>query len=390
MSFPFELPMIADGAGTCGDLSGDDPDVVCCENTILRNPQKLTESKTRFLAGGGTALLAPTGHITHTRLEDLGYDDEFSAFLTDLTRLTAECSDGRPVGGVLCPSDPIASEYGQNVMESAYFDHLEKITLLKDAGTSFILLKDFSKLWDMRAGVLAAATAELPVFVLLNVDEEGKTETDTDYIAALITLQSLGASAFGIHCTAGTDDTALLIKKAHPHAEIPLIAAAAFSETELSQLHHLAENGASVFLDLSAQPDRSKLQFLKAQRIRFDAAEEKDSYAAANFREAFFLPDFPEFSEPIPCGYDMSDELIDLDDSSADAVYFHLNSTDDASFLAENAAMSYLPFAIHTNDPTTLEAALRYYQGRLIVDSHCDIDEDELHELAAKYGAILY
>ena len=86
----------------------------------------------------------------------------------------------------------------------------------------------------------------------------------------------------------------------------------------------------------------------------------------------------------------MSDEIIDLDDSPANVILFNLGSTDDASFIAENAEMSSLPFIIHANDTTTLEAALRYYQGRLIVDTNCDIETDELKKLAFKYGAVLY
>ena len=52
--------------------------------------------------------------------------------------------------------------------------------------------------------------------------------------------------------------------------------------------------------------------------------------------------------------------------------------------------MSYLPFCVHANDPTTLEAALRYYQGRLIVDKRCDIPEEEFLSLTKKYGAVVY
>ena len=52
--------------------------------------------------------------------------------------------------------------------------------------------------------------------------------------------------------------------------------------------------------------------------------------------------------------------------------------------------MSRLPFIIRADDPTTLEAALRYYQGRLIVDTRCDIDEKTLLQLTKKYGAVVY
>ncbi len=390
MSFSFTLPMITDGSGSCSDVSGDDPYNVCCENTVLQNPELLISLQESAVQNGASALLSPTELVSHSRLEDLGFDDSFSEFIEELTQLTIKNSSGLPVGGVISESHRHSDEYGKNVFESAYFAHLEKITLLKDNGASFILIKNFSKLWDMRAGVLAAETADIPVFVIMKVDDEGRTESDTDFIAALITLQSLGADAFGIECTEGIEQTAALIKKAFPHAEIPLIAAVDMSCTSTAQIEELSLAGASVYIDTSGKLSKEKTDFIKAQNIKFDSTEEKDSYAAAIFREAFFLPESLEFSEPLSCSYDMSDEIIELDDSSADAVYIRLNSTDDASYLADNAIMSYLPFIIHTNDTTTLEAALRYYQGRLIVDSHCEIEEQVLTELAEKYGAILY
>lgn len=390
MNFSFALPMISDGTGSCSELTGDDPDLVCCETNIISEPEKLRSQKASAFTAGMTALLAPTGELMRTRLEDRGLEDSFAELHEKLTEIVMSCSQGLPVGGVVFVNDRIKEEYGECVFESAYFDHLEKITVLKDAGASFAVLWNFDKLWDMRAGVLAAKAADIPVFVLITVDDEGETDGGTDYIAALITLQSLGADAFGIRCTEGADCTARLIKKAFPHAEIPLIAADDFSAYSDEEIKLLSENGASVYIELSEHPDKNKLSLIKKLGSEFDENTEKDSYAAATFREAFFLPENIELSEPIPCGYDMSDELIDLDDESCNAIYLMLESTDDAANIALNAEMSYLPFVVHTNDPTTLEAALRYYQGRLIVDSRCDIQKEKLTALTQKYGAVIY
>ncbi len=390
MSFRFTLPLTADGTGSCDELTGDDPDNVCCENAVLKNPEILYNKKKKAVSCGADILLAPTGGIMHTRLEDQGFDDLFADFNEELVRETLSCQPKLGAAGVLYENIRIKEEYGKNAFESAFFDHLEKITVLKDAGVKLILLKNFDKLWDMRAAVLAAKNADMPVFVLIRTDDEGRTEEDTDHIAALITLQSLGADAFGIECRTGAEDLARLIKKAFPHAEIPLIAAGDFSSYSDEEIRQLAENGASVYIDLSSEPDGEKLRLIKSLSSRFDENGEKDSYAAANYREAFFLPENLELSEPLECGYNMSDDIIDLDDSSANAVYIRLSSTDDAASIAENAAMSYLPFVIHTDDPVALEAALRYYQGRLIVDTQCDIEKEEFKMLTEKYGAILY
>ena len=391
MGFEFTLPAAADGSGSCSELTGDDPYNVCSEALIIRSPEILTAEKKSSAQCGFDIILAPTEGISHSRLEDMGFDDEFAEFTSGLTRLTAESvPDNVNVCGVLSKSDPIASEYGENVFESAYFDHLEKITLMKDEGAAFILLRNFEKLWDMRAGVLAAKNADIPVIVTMKVDDEGINESDTDYIAALITLQALGAAAFGIECTYGTEEAADLIKKAYPHAEIPLIAVTDIEKLSDSDIEMLNENGASIYMDTGACKDKEKLAKLRSLDTKFRYGEEKDSYAAAIFREAFFLPEYLEFSEPLRCDLDMSDEIIDFDDEAINAIYIHLGSTDDGAYLADNAIMSRLPFIIRADDPTTLEAALRYYQGRLIVDTRCDIDEKTLLQLTKKYGAVVY
>ena len=391
MSFPFRLPIFADGVTACEQLTGENPDEVCSEKIIADNPEKLITQKQQALSNGANMLFAPTGSAIHRRLEEFGLDDDFAEINRTLTKTTIKAADGKAdVGGVVVPSTLFIPPYGRDTFEDVYFTYLEKITVLKDSKASFVLLQNQNNLCDMRAGVLAAKNIDIPVFVTMNVNDDGISESGNDYIAALITLQAMGADAFGIECSNGIESLNRLIKNAFSHATIPLIAVIDTEKYSENDILSLAENGASIFIDKSNWKNQSVLQKLSHTYILFDETTEKDCYAAAIDCEAFFLPDNLELSEPLVCGYDMSDDLIDLDDENINAVHLFLNSTDDAALLSDKATMSRLPFIIHTNDAVTLEAALRYYQGRLIVDSCCDIDENLLKTLAQKYGAIVY
>ena len=391
MEFPYSLPIIIDGMTSCNEITKDDPDNICAEKTVLDNPDILISAKSSAVENGVNSILSPTGGIFHSRLKDLGYDDSFSEFITKITELCSDTGgDDILTGSVIIHKQVGRIEYKSPAFEDCYFSYLEKMTLLKDSGAKYVLLKNHKDLFNMRAGVLAAKTAKLPVFVIMEVDDEGKNNEDTDYIAALITLQSLGASAFGIYCTDGIKHETALIKKAFPHAEIPLIAVINTQTDTEKELQRISEKGASIFIDAAENIQKDKIALLKKLPVKFTSDSEKDSFAAAVDREVFFLPEAPVFSEPLYCTYDMSDELIDFDDENINAIYIELTSTDDASYLADNANMSRLPFIIHSNDITTIEAALRYFQGRLIIDKKCDIDEQKLQNLARKYGAILY
>lgn len=390
MSFRFRLPFLCDGTTSCELLTGDDPDSVCCENKIVNNTDILINAKLRSAQNGAHAVLAPTEGANHAHLEEMGFGEYFIQFNTALVRATTDGVKGLvPVGGAVLPTGSTSLPYSKNVFEDAYFKYLEKLTILKDAGTDFILLSRQNSLLDMRAGVLAAKALKMTVFAAMQTDSDGKSENDTDYIAALVTLQSIGADAFGIYCE-DTDSLCELLKRAFPHAEIPLIAVIDTEKLSCDELKKICSSGASVFIDSSCYRDKEKYDILIGFEPEFSPIGQKDSYAAATEREAFFLPDNLEISEPLLCSFDMSDELIDLDDENINAVFLELNTTDDAAFLCENARMSRLPFLIRANDEITLEAALRYYQGRLIVDSRCDIDKEVLTELSKKYGAILY
>ncbi len=391
MKFPYSLPIIIDGMTSCSEITRDDPDNVCAEKIILDDPDILISAKKTAVENGVNSLLSPTGDILHSRLKDLGYDDRFNEFITEITRICSK-TGGEDIltGGIITHKQVGRIEYQSPAFEDCYFSYLEKMSLLKDSGAKYVLLKNHKDLFNMRAGVLAAKTSKLPVFVLMEVDDEGKNNEDTDYIAALITLQALGAAAFGIYCTDGIKHETALIKKAFPHAEIPLIAVINSETDTEKELQRISEKGASIFIDTAENIQKDKLEFLKKLPVRFDPDSEKDSFAAAIDREVFFLPETPIFSEPLYCSYDMSDELIDFDDESINAIYIELISADDASYLSFNSNMTRLPFIIHSNDPIAIEAALRYFHGRLMIDTKCDIDEQRLTALAGKYGAILY
>ena len=374
MDLPFQIPAVAE--------------VPTADMTDNSSISRLALSS---MAAGADMIFVPAGRIDRENPDEPVYDDKFQEIFSDITRVGAGVSDSRhPLCGVIEPDREIYDEYTGGAFEDVYFDFLEKMTLLKNNGASAVLLKNSASLSEMRPAVLAANAVDIPILITLEVNDEGISTTGTDYLASLITLQALGAAGFGIYCTDGLYYATELIHRAFPHAEIPLIVVGNISGCPADMLHTLAQVGASVFLDISGTLEQTAVEAIHHNGSVFVREEEKDSYAAAVDKEVFFLPENIELSSPLHCGYDMSEDLIDLDDENINSVYVYLDSSDDAASLTENGSMSRLPLTIHANDPTVLEAALRYFCGRLIVDTRCDTDRTTLEELAKKYGAILY
>ena len=126
--------------------------------------------------------------------------------------------------------------------------------------------------------------------------------------------------------------------------------------------------------------------------IRFGRERaESDELLLANRRQVFFLsPDSIESSPYLECSLDMSDELLELEDTNFDVIAVELYSSDDAYHFARNASMANLPVMFRSDDEMALKAALLCYQGRAMIDRSCSINEDRLHRIAGKYGAVVY
>lgn len=413
MKFPFALPMLLDGATATNLMAMGMPSGVCMEKWICDHPSPLLHLQKEFIRAGSQAVYAPTFGASRLPLAEAGFGDEVEAMNRTLVELSQSVAKpaGVLVGGNLSPSGLFVAPYGDADFDDIYDLYREQIRALDDAGVDFLVIETQTSLADMRAAVLAARTTDLPVFVTITVDASGRTMTGASLLPTVITLQAMGVEAIGLNCCSGPRGMVPLVSKIIHHTEIPIIA----KPNAGIPMHH-AEGSAQGYL--------SPRQFAADMKLLLDAGvsiiggccgttpahimelhkllaeypavpnengpEEADCYAAAIETEAFFLSDQMVFSEPIECSPCLAEDLIDLDDERVNLALVEIHSVDDARQLAETGHMSRLPIAVQADSLPILNAALRYFQGRLVVSSDCAIERPLLEPLAAKYGAIIY
>ncbi len=408
MSFPFSLPLILDGATGTNLIAAGMPSGVCVEQWILDHPEVITDLQTQFVQAGVNALYAPTFGANRHKLAGYGLEDrveEMNLRLVELTKRVAGPA-GVLVGGDVSPAGVMIQPYGEATFEELYQIYEEQIQALKKAGVDFIILETQMSLADMRAGVLAAKKAGLPVFVTMTAEENGRSIMGTKPLSVLLTLQAMGASAIGLNCSTGPDQMEALLKDLLPHASVPLIAKPNAGKPKAENSCHydltpeqFAEDMARMFqfgVGILGGCCGTTPQHIKALHDRIQGqsfhipSQEPDHFAAAIESEAFFLSDDIALSKPIPCTYDLSDDLIDLEDEQINVALVEINSQEDADILIENAGMTRLPIDILVHDLSVLEYTLRNFQGRLLVDTNCGIPKEQLKAIADTYGAILY
>ena len=107
----------------------------------------------------------------------------------------------------------------------------------------------------------------------------------------------------------------------------------------------------------------------------------------AGATEPYFLDEYFEQTEPVYCRRDMSDELLELEESGADVATIRIETVDDAYNFALNAHMLHMPVSFYSDSEEALEMALLMYNGCAFVDSRSELDEPILDALAKGYGA---
>lgn len=226
MKFPFQLPMLLDGATATNLTAAGMPSGVCVEKWILENPETLLKLQREFIAAGAQALYAPTFGANRACLRNYGLENETAELNRRLVALTQ--SIARPenvlVGGSLCPTGLFVPPFGQTDFDDIYDIYREQVRVLDDADVDFFAIETQTSLADMRAAVLAARTTNRPVFVTITVDESGHTMTGGSLLPILITLQAMGVDAIGLNCSFGPKSLAQWIEQVAPHAVVPIIA----------------------------------------------------------------------------------------------------------------------------------------------------------------------
>lgn len=101
----------------------------------------------------------------------------------------------------------------------------EQIRLVCDAGVDLLIVETMMSLQETRAALIAAKeVCDLPVMATLTFESDGRTLYGTDGVSAAVTLEKLGACAIGANCSTGPDKMVKLIQSISEVVSIPVIA----------------------------------------------------------------------------------------------------------------------------------------------------------------------
>ena len=215
-----------DGATGSNLMKRGMPGGVCPEKWILEHPEVFIGLQKEFVEAGSNIIYAPTFTANRIKLKEYGLEGQIEEINHQLVKLSKDAACGKAlVAGDLTMTGRQLAPIGDMDFEELINVYKEQIRLVCDAGVDLLIVETMMSLQETRAALIAAKeVCDLPVMVTLTFESDGRTLYGTDGVSAAVTLEKLGACAIGANCSTGPDKMVELIQSISEVVSIPVIA----------------------------------------------------------------------------------------------------------------------------------------------------------------------
>lgn len=423
-----------DGATGSNLMQAGMPVGVCPEKWILENPKEIIKLQRSYIKAGSNILLAPTFTANRIKLAEYGLEEkieEINKGLVSLSKKAVACEGYRAyVAGDITMTGKQLVPVGTLELEELIDVYKEQARILCDAGVDLFVVETMMSLAEARAALIAIReVCELPVMVSMTFNEDGKTLFGQTPEACVVVLQSLGADAVGINCSTGPSEMLPLVKKMMEYAKVPIFAKpnnglpelacgrTVYTMTPEEFAEHgrrLVDAGVSIIGGCCGTTPKH-IEVLKRSARGVQHTEEVCIKERILSSESRIVPidldgGFLVIGERInPTGKKKLQEELrqgkmdmvvsfaeEQDSCGADILDINMGTNGISELdmmkraIYEVISVTDLPLCIDSSHIDVIEAALRVYPGRALINS-ISYEEKKcrpLMRLAAKYGAM--
>uniref|UniRef100_UPI0040578366 homocysteine S-methyltransferase family protein n=1 Tax=Acetatifactor sp. TaxID=1872090 RepID=UPI0040578366 len=427
-----------DGATGSNLVKAGMPSGVCPEKWILEHRDVMLALQKEYVKAGTNILYSPTFTANRIKLKEYQLEEKMHSMIPDLVAISKEAaassiSQKVYVAGDLTMTGEQLKPMGNLELEELIDVYKEQILDLEAAGVDLLVVETMMSLAEARAALIAAKeVCHLPVMVTMTFEKDGRTLFGTDAKTAAVVLESLGAAAIGANCSTGPAQMKEIISNMASVTKIPIIAkpnaglpkldekgntcydmqADAFAEemkvlvdagatilggccgTSPEYIQKIAELfGTEAGVSVPRKPE--EVRFLASERMmvsfglndnfiivgeRINPTGKKALQAQLRESNMEMVLQFAEEQEK--CGAQILD--INMGMSGIDEKELMLRS------IQEVSTVTNLPLSLDSSYVEVLEAALRHYPGRALINSVSLETEkfEKLLPIAAKYGAM--
>lgn len=218
--------LFLDGATGSNLMKAGMPAGVCPEQWILEHEDVMENFQRQYVNAGTNILYAPTFTANRIKLEEYGLDGQIEEMNKRLVALSKRAAaDKAYVAGDITMTGRQLKPMGDMEFETLIDVYKEQIRLLDEAGVDLLVVETMMSLRESRAALIAAKeVSDLPVMVTMTFEKDGRSLFGTDAKTAAIVLESLGADAVGANCSTGPAQMEDVIRSMTEVTAIPIIA----------------------------------------------------------------------------------------------------------------------------------------------------------------------
>ena len=404
-----------------GLAAGEIPELLC-----LTNPAEITEIHAAYVAAGSEVVTTNTFGANRGKLGDAATVDEiFTAAIG-----CARASGARYVAADIGPTGALLQPMGTLSFDDAYELFAEQVRAADAAGADLFIIETMADLAEAKAALLAAKEhSDLPIFITMTFDENGRTFLGTTPEVAAVTLSALGADVLGINCSLGPADVAPLIDRMLPWAQCPVMvqANAGLPHVEdgrtlysikpdeyCAAVAHMLDAGVTVIggcCGTSPAFIAGEHELLQGRSVV--PRTPRTDFAVTSAQQLIALPSGhvgvigerinptgkKRLKEALRSGnhdYVMS-EAINQTDTGAQILDVNagLPEIDECATLmrlvSELQGITTLPLQIDSSDPIAIESAVRQYPGKAVINSTNGKQDalDAVLPIAKHYGCAI-
>ena len=403
MDLPSQRPILLDGACGTNLMQAGAPKDACLEYWATKHPQVVQDLLQAYVQAGSQIVYTPTFGANRVRLAEHGFQDLMEDINYQLAHMAKQAVGDRAlVAGDIGPVGKPCAPFGELSFWDLIGIYAEQALALRDGGADLLVCETMMSLEELRAAILGARQAKLPILASMTIGQDGQTPFGSDPLACMVSVQDLGVVAFGLNCS---DPAAVAeqLERLAPYASVPLIAkpnagqpGAYRTPEELSAfVPAFAKGGARIFGGCCGSgPDHVTAIRQAMETVDFSAfpavERDPDVIPCASEKEARFITPDVDVGETIECTPDLMEDILAAEEEAPQgALKIAILEEDDLDIFAENQYVVKDALCLWSDVPELLEKALRIYQGRAFWDGTGDLEEDFLRDMAKKYGLVL-
>ena len=396
----------------------------------ISHPDVITDIHKAYLDAGSNVISTNTFGANSLKFSDSELDEIIGAAVANARRAIelsgkADAYVALDVG----PSGKMLRPYGDLDFEDAVSIFSKTVELGVKHGVDLVFIETMNDSYETKAALLAAKeSCELPIFVSNAYGEDGKLMTGADPLTMVALLEGMGADAIGVNCSLGPKALAPIVREYLKYSSLPVIMKANAGLPSVV-------NGVTVF-DVTPEEFARDVSVLVSEGVRIvggccgttpehisalykataDAAalpiKKKNLTVVSSYSRAVCFGKRPVLiGERInPTGKKRFKEALrssDIDYILKEGiaqeekgahildVNVGLPEIDEVQMLrrvvCELQAITPLPLQIDTSDAFAMEAALRRYNGKAMINSVNGKSEsmEAVFPLVKKYGGVV-